>query len=556
MEAFFSKIAEIITTVLIAVFATLGISTDLGAHTPDHITSRGWNYDRVDFVENGIARRAFEWILGEKNYLSADGWKEIKIKSATTTDGFEMTTAPFEVYAPKKADGVMKIVNNVRFHIGLKTVITEAPLDMEITAQGVSPVDGVLTDEAIWFPNSVAKAKPEAYLYRNAYLTGDLLYFPSNYGKSRFNKIIRFTSKPATSEIIFNFCFSRGMVIIPSPQKANKVSLNSVGVFKRGFDINPPQIWDSGGKTQKTEFIDYTLLPIGGGCYKFTKILPLDFWDTAVGDVYTDVSIEANPDKDADANTTMDGEMINDDTGSTWDAVHDEVLADVGLNDASPSFRIFAQDHGDGRVRIGRAVAYFDTSAIPASDTVDEASLTLYVETVTSGDDCTTGDNDGDDLITITQVAAQHISSSTQLAFTDYNDIFNATSSPADIKLREMINISERKDISDNGTNGTALQFVFNATGTAAIAKSGEENPSGAIDAGITYLGIVGGHDFLDNPIAVAQEKCAFGAAENTGTTEEIPRLYATTSAVAVAEDDVFQDVIFFNWIPKVFAQE
>ncbi len=231
------------------------------------------------------------------------------------------------------------------------------------------------------------------------------------------------------------------------------------------------------------------------------------------------------PDADPES-TTVDGNRVKyDDT--SWDNAHDALSASDSGNDNGAN-------NGDGlRVTnrsaspiwiIGRTMAYFDTSSIGATDTINSATASLYVTSTSNGD------NDGDDFVSVVQTQGNNIVSDTAVNDGDFDQVGDAIDDPT-----EGHDAGQRKDITSMSTSAYT-DWTLNATGLGWIARSGEQKPAGAT-AGITYLGYREGHDILDNSVAaLATNSVVVSMADETGTTQD-PKLVIESTAGAAAED-------------------
>lgn len=138
---------------------------------------------------------------------------------------------------------------------------------------------------------------------------------------------------------------------------------------------------------------------------------------------------------------------------------------------------------------IDRGFFPFDTSSIPLTATITNASLSLYA---TSSYGLLNQDNDGLDYLTVVRTAQ---STHTTLANADYDTCGNTIDNPT-----EGIDSGQRKDLTSISLDAY-LTFTLNSTGRGWIAKRGQtSNCSGT--TGITCLGVREGHDATDSSIA------------------------------------------------------
>lgn len=150
---------------------------------------------------------------------------------------------------------------------------------------------------------------------------------------------------------------------------------------------------------------------------------------------------------------------------------------------------------------INRIFLPFDTSSIPANATINSASLTVNVSSVTNGV------NNGLDYITVVQTTqATH----TTLVGVDFDNVGGT----------EGIAVGQRKDLT--GLAAGAQTFTLNATGLSWIKKAGEASACSAT-AGITCLGLREGHDFQNSQITdnISGNSLSIYASEQTGTAQD-----------------------------------
>jgi hypothetical protein len=145
----------------------------------------------------------------------------------------------------------------------------------------------------------------------------------------------------------------------------------------------------------------------------------------------------------------------------------------------------------------------FDTSAIPDANTIDSAKLKNYVSAVSNLDD---------DAYAYVVVCELTLADNDAFADADYND-FGTTA------------WSDTLDIGDDITTSAYNDWTLNATGIAAIDKTGD-----------TVLGFREGHDITDNAIGTATNGNSLASKfrANAGMSTS-PRLEVVHSAGAAA---------------------
>lgn len=233
--------------------------------------------------------------------------------------------------------------------------------------------------------------------------------------------------------------------------------------------------------------------------------LPVLMNDTT-GDLFPDAHPETS---------TVDGGTFDDPGSATWAATRDAVgdgFEDDITGGSYPRTRQTA-----GAYTIHRNHDLFDTSSIGATDTKDSGT---FEKKSTDNPD---NDNDAQGYLAVTQCLT---ASDTALAAGDYDGFTGftgaATKGSDDIDLTGM-------------STSAYIVFTLDSTGLGWIARSGESQPAGGT-AGISYLGVLEGHDIEDIPIADGTFNGwnADLTAEETGTTSD-PRLNITFTVAGIA---------------------
>lgn len=197
-----------------------------------------------------------------------------------------------------------------------------------------------------------------------------------------------------------------------------------------------------------------------------------------------------------------DGEINHNDATAVWSTVRDaatatEVFDTINDNipaDNSPSCR------ENGSYDIFRTAFTFDTSSI-GTDDIDSAVFSVYPSNKLDGD------NDGDDYIGVVSFSPADEGA---YATGDY-DAFGTTEYASGIDIGSI-------------TTGAYNDWTFNATGEAAINKSGYTN-----------LGQREGHDIIDSPIADSTNNRITTTFSDTAGTTQDPKLVVTHSAATVS---------------------
>lgn len=215
----------------------------------------------------------------------------------------------------------------------------------------------------------------------------------------------------------------------------------------------------------------------------------------------------------AGANSPVDGSVYYDPSSTTWSAIHDY----TGTATAAYVTQNWVYSGGmqcssttNQWKGIIRGYVLFDTSSIGATDTIDSATFSLYGQWKDSNTDVSynvySGIPDSDSNITTSDF--------------DYNQ-FGTTAYSSAIT---------HSSYSTAGYN----DWVFNATGEAAIARNGETKPAGGNNSGITYLGLrcVADADDSEPSYVTSAFRRAYGySADETGTSKDPKLVVEHTSA-------------------------
>lgn len=162
---------------------------------------------------------------------------------------------------------------------------------------------------------------------------------------------------------------------------------------------------------------------------------------------------------------------------------------------------------GGGDYSIIRGFWLFDTGAdIGASDTIDDATFSLWITSVTNTE------NDGDDWINVVQSSP---ASNTALVDDDYDQCGDAIDNPTEG--------ATRIDLGSIST-GAYTDWTLNATGEGWVGKGA---------GSITKLGTREGHDAIDSAITGTNDNIIVGYfAEQTGTAND-PKLVVNYTVVS-----------------------
>lgn len=200
---------------------------------------------------------------------------------------------------------------------------------------------------------------------------------------------------------------------------------------------------------------------------------------------------------------------------ATWAGTHDATAAQ-GVTQASGSAtnECTSRDRG-ADYAISRCVFLFDTSSIPATDTIDSAVLYLFASSAPINADS--------DSFGVVQMTASMVGTTT-VDVADYDQIGSAITNPTEGATRLALSAV---------VNGQYATSTLDATGRGWIARSGETKPTSFPAVGTTALG---GRLVTDitNTTPAGNNHFVHYTASQAGTTND-PKLTVEHSAAAAA---------------------
>jgi hypothetical protein len=365
---------------------------------------------------------------------------------------------------PDKADGVFGFYNRDH-HFSLKLV--------GVNSVGYTPVPGIWGDLG------------KGCRYKDAFGSG--IHFEAIAKNMSYEKRICFEKPPP--DITKDFVFEYEIVDAPDrlefkdsmlsatptiidPTKTDLTALSienkitsiysSTGKYKSL--IHFPKCYDSNPNGKKTLPVRIMFYMSGGKVY-LRKTIPKEIFKDAVYPVYADDPVRYDP-------PTGDG-FVEYGYNASWDTTHDAVTgSSVDYAPGDFGFDTGSYFSTSDEFKIMRGFLPIDTSGIADGDTVTAAIMYVYAK---AKDDY---DNDGDDWINIVGATSQ--AATTSLITADYNQC-GSVNNPTEWATR-----IDLGSITISAYN----QFTFNATGRAAVNKTG-----------VTLLGTREGHDCIDNAI-------------------------------------------------------
>ncbi len=313
----------------------------------------------------------------------------------------------------------------------------------------------------------------EGVLYENAFSDGvDLIYC---FSRSSLRKLIRFRTYPSTdTHYDFEIDFPRKVYC-----EKKEIDLTRNHLFDKGKPlfiggdngtvIKKFLIWDSEGKTNIVN-VDYF---IQDGKKYLRKNIPADFFSDAQGNVFTDTTTSYYMGSGEDGLTTETNE-------ATWDGAHD-AAGDLhtGYDD-----RIIINDFA--YVGIYRLHLPFNTSGLPDSATVTSATLYMYCNSVSIGDD------DGDDLVAVVK---SFMNDPTTLENADYVDCGETSGGGGGTAMNTPIVLASDDEKDASGESTGWWSWALNSYGLANISLTS-----------YSLYGLREGHDYKDQAITASTE--------------------------------------------------
>lgn len=204
--------------------------------------------------------------------------------------------------------------------------------------------------------------------------------------------------------------------------------------------------------------------------------------------------------------STVDGRIINSD--AVWSTAR-SAAAGTSANDSANIINVNAQEAGN--YFIYRSIVLFDCSAIPDTDVISAATITLTSDTTRDG-------GEANSFVVI--VGASNPASNTAVVADDFDQVGTTT-------------MSDSADLT-SWTSGTQFVFTLNASGIANVSKTG-----------ISKFGIKTGHDVNDvAPGAGVESGIDIRSADYAGTSSD-PLLTVTHAPASPFLPILTEDITF-----------
>ncbi len=392
-----AQVASIVTD--FPVEESFGGITPYVMNEPNNADLVGWAWDAHMAEENGETVRVTHTKIGQINYLGENEWLTVDTRFATSSDGtrFGVTETTAPIIAGLRSIDPAVMHNNKRWDIPSRSLITEAPLDMSITALGVNDVAGKIVRGNLLIKEGIAK-DVSYVLYENAWTDTDLIYYVHQGMTPILKKMFCMKAKPTTTysfELQYSDKVNFGQIVAQKNkewdeiapflfEQGKPISVKRDGGNRRGISMGAFKIWDNdmafldGITPRNIATVDVGFQKTGLDKIKLTKD-PRPFFDNpVVYPVCTDGTFTDSPDADPETNT-FDGQLES----TQVDATISVIVAEVGVAsiDNATTFRIanlVASATTDQYSILRRGELAFPTGeSIPSTDTLNEATVHL-----------------------------------------------------------------------------------------------------------------------------------------------------------------------------------
>lgn len=467
-------------------------------------------------IENGkvvqTLRKFNRWV----NYKTAEGWGDIDTSLTQTTRGFVMNKAPFEFTAPLVSQGTALFHNNNLWDEKTKTGISAPPLDLTITALGISNVSGEARTGNLGFGDV------DYVVYPNAYPSVSFTngFFRPTFAMNYSSGVDFFRDVNGTKTR-----WLQGSVM--GTNKAVEVQATST-TENRGASMDAFKIWDMNEDHPKKQNIQVDFEPLGGRTYNATKLVPQSFFatsspvsadliyyigkrpapnlqklvcfkDAAGGYIAcTDLVVRFGS-QDATAGNLVDG-TIRREGEATWAGARDATTASEAPG-AGGSDSNCPNTNQVVTFTIIYCIYGFNTGdIIQSTDTINEARLGLDVNSPGEGDNAPTDEN----FWVVVQADPASDTSLTQDDYNNVTDVNNSNPHASGVELKAMspFSTSSTSWIDASNLIEGRVEWVFDATGTAAIAKAG----GGLGNDGFSFFGMTSSFHVVNDPPALTTQ--------------------------------------------------
>lgn len=351
----------------------------------DPIYKLTWNSSQY-LQEDGTIRAEYE--IGWEHYLDeTNHWANIDTEFVKNGNFYEVNKAPFSVKVPVLSTGTATFVSNNRWDNLEDEAIKDAPLTMNLTAQGVSEVQAKVETGDFGF------GEVDYIVYPNAYpsIKGDLIYWVDNFPVPELKKIIRINENPNVGQDIklcFNTGFNKAIDLIEDdvPKEGKIVTEDPIEIIPDGKDgprkivLDKAYIWHDWKSQIEPKGENFVLMPsdreevtIEMDGQELCKTLPKTYLDNSEYPVYSDatVTFSASP-------GTADGYTLwGDLSGQTWTTGRNAAGVSWNNVDIYGLWGIYSNSNPDEWENFYRVKASYDTSSIPDGATINSVQIDM-----------------------------------------------------------------------------------------------------------------------------------------------------------------------------------
>lgn len=414
------------------------------------------------------------------NYYDTE-WKKVDLTPKSNGSKFTVDSAPFGLEFPVRANGVFKFTDKHEYNPVKQSFINQDPISKTRIFTDAKNVRGIVNNIGIEYPDAIPNT--------------DALVIELDTNATKY--LLRWDETPeiCSTQRTFNINFTQTPDAGLVARKRDNTRVSSTDESLHGFkfsagerSIVTPQarIWDSYRKEEDVEIKGRQTDQFFG-----YKIIDCSFFDGAVFPVFSDDVDTFYPDPDAES-TSVDGHVVS--TSTVWATARGAVTGTAAF-DSSTNLDIdnylLGSNYG-----IYRGFTLFDTSAIPDTNVVTSATLSCYVLVLANDD------NDGNDYVSVIPTSP---ASNTSIGTVDF-DAVTFTKISNDIDISSM---------------STSAWNTWTLTDLSVVSLTG-----------ITKIGLMGGHDYANDPHGTGESWMRCASADTALTTSD-PYLTVTHSVAA-----------------------
>lgn len=333
-----------------------------------------WNADR----DGNRLRFGVKW----QNYRATGGaWTKIDLAPRQVGGEWVFDRTPYALTIPALANGWATFESTNTYDIHSKRVMPDATVGVQKRYAGAVAVTGVPTADGLLFAGAFPAINAARLVQPHEQKVRDLIMFlaePPGTGPVEVPVEIEFGSLP----ILESVGHGRTPRELPTPAQDAPVNQGltfTTGSAFRGVRVKQPYAWDSAGRRT----------PIGlrgrvvGTRFVGKKVIPRAAFAGATYPVYADTTSTFYPDPNTET-TSVDGYCSRFPAAESWAAIRGGDGTSSGASDAGVNMSHYADRDATGTLWDGltRTLVLFDTSAIPDTDIISAATLSLKPDVI------------------------------------------------------------------------------------------------------------------------------------------------------------------------------